>query len=90
MNKIYDLVIKGGTVWTTSGPSETDVAVKNGIISEIGVQDLTHAGLFIDSRSFRSFEVFTTLTLLYLGLSLIFKYILARANLILFPYLLKS
>jgi len=61
-----------------------------GIISEIGVQDLTHAGLFIDSRSFRSFEVFTTLTVLYIGLSLFFKYILSRANLILFPYLIKS
>ena len=35
MNKIYDLFIKGGTVWTTSGPSETDVAVKNGIIHSI-------------------------------------------------------
>ena len=61
-----------------------------GIISEIGVQDLTHAGLFIDSRSFRSFEVFTTLTVLYIALSLFFKHILARANIKLFPYLIKS
>ena len=58
-----------------------------GIISEIGVQDLTHAGLFIDSRSFRSFEVFITLTVLYIFLSLFFKYVLARANLKFFPYL---
>ncbi len=35
-----------------------------GVISEIGVTDLTHAGLFIDSRS-RSFEVFITLTAMY-------------------------
>ena len=61
-----------------------------GIISEIGVQDLTHAGLFIDSRSFRSFEVFTTLTVLYISLSLFFKFLLARANLKFFPYLIKS
>ena len=36
-----------------------------GVISEIGVVDLTHAGLFIDSRTFRSFEVFITLTVMY-------------------------
>jgi hypothetical protein len=34
--------------------------------------------------------VFTTLTVLYIGLSLFFKYILSRANLKLFPYLRKS
>ena len=47
-----------------------------GVISEIGVEDLTHAGVFIDSRTFRSFEVFITLTLLYVGLALMFKTIL--------------
>ncbi|MEM9575151.1 MAG: amino acid ABC transporter permease, partial [Pseudomonadota bacterium] len=36
-----------------------------GVISEIGVTDLTNAGLFIDSRTFRSFEVFITLTVIY-------------------------
>ena len=49
MNKIYDLVIKGGTVWTTSGPSETDVAVKNGIISEIGSISSNSAGDVFDA-----------------------------------------
>lgn len=44
-----------------------------GVISEIGVRDLTFAGLFIDSRTFRSFEVFITLTVLYILLSLAFK-----------------
>lgn len=44
-----------------------------GVISEIGVEDLTHAGVFIDSRSFRSFEVFITLTVIYIGMSLAFK-----------------
>ena len=41
-----------------------------GVISEIGVRDLTQAGLFIDSRTFRSFEVFITLTIIYILLSL--------------------
>lgn len=44
-----------------------------GVISEIGVEDLTHAGVFIDSRTFRSFEIFITLTVLYVGLALTFK-----------------
>ena len=44
-----------------------------GVVSEIGVEDLTHAGVFIDSRSFRSFEVFITLTLIYIVMSLGFK-----------------
>ncbi len=44
-----------------------------GVISEIGVEDLTHAGVFIDSRTFRSFEIFITLTLLYVAIALTFK-----------------
>ena len=44
-----------------------------GIIAEIGVTDLTSAGLFIDSRTFRSFEVFLTLTVLYIAMALSFK-----------------
>lgn len=48
-----------------------------GIISEIGVVDLTQAGIFIDSRTFRTFEVFITLTILYIALSLFLKSILS-------------
>lgn len=44
-----------------------------GVISEIGVTDLTNAGLFIDSRTFRSFEVFITLTVIYIVMALGFK-----------------
>ena len=44
-----------------------------GIISEIGVKELTQAGIYIDSRTFRSFEVFFTLTILYIFLSLLLK-----------------
>ena len=48
-----------------------------GIISEIGVVDLTQAGIFIDSRTFRTFEVFITLTMLYIALSIFLKSILS-------------
>ena len=47
-----------------------------GIISEIGVKELTQAGVYIDSRTFRSFEVFFTLTILYIFLSLMLKTVL--------------
>ncbi|MGG7564592.1 amino acid ABC transporter permease [Rhodovulum sp. DZ06] len=50
------------------------------VISEIGVRDLTNAGLFIDSRTFRSFEVFITLTILYIAISLAFKGLMAWAE----------
>ena len=49
------------------------IFLTTGVISEIGVEDLTHAGLFIDSRTFRSFEVFILLTIIYLAMSIIFK-----------------
>ena len=49
------------------------IFLTTGIISEIGVTDLTHAGLFIDSRIFRSFEIFIVLTFLYIIMSLVYK-----------------
>ena len=52
------------------------IFLTTGIISEIGVTELTHAGLYIDSRIFRSFEIFITLTVLYVLMSLIYKTIL--------------
>jgi len=57
-----------------------------GVISEIGVNDLTQAGRFIDSRTFRTFEVFFTLTVLYIAISLAFKVALARLQVWLFAW----
>jgi len=57
-----------------------------GVVSQIGVQDLTWAGLYIDSRTFRSFEVFIVLTLIYVAIALIFKAILSRVQRALFPW----
>ena len=49
------------------------IFLTTGIISEIGVNDLTHAGLYIDSRTFRTFEIFIILSILSISLSLLFK-----------------
>ena len=45
-------------------------------MSEISVMDLTYAGVFIDSRTFRSFEVFLILTILYILIALVFKFLI--------------
>lgn len=57
-----------------------------GIISEIGVVDLTQAGVFIDSRTFRSFEVFITLTIIYIALSVFLKTCMSALNRVLFRW----
>ncbi|MBC55396.1 MAG: amino acid ABC transporter permease [Confluentimicrobium sp.] len=57
-----------------------------GVMSEIGVRDLTEAGMYIDSRTFRSVEVFFTLTVIYILLSLVFKTVLALVQRWLFAW----
>lgn len=58
-----------------------------GIISEIGVRDLTNAGIFIDSRTFRTFEVFVTLTVIYIAISLSFKALMVGVYRLMFPWM---
>lgn len=58
-----------------------------GVVAEIGVTDLTSAGLFIDSRTFRSFEVFITLTGIYIAMALSFKALLNLMHRQLFAWL---
>lgn len=60
-------------MWPSLSAQFIFLFLTTGVISEIGVEDLTHAGVFIDSRSFRSFEVFITLTVIYILMSLGFK-----------------
>ncbi len=43
------------------------------IVSIIGANELFHTASFIDSRTFRSFEVYTAITLIYLCLTLMFR-----------------
>lgn len=43
------------------------------IVSTIGANELFHVASFIDSRTFRSFEVYTVITLVYLVLTVIFR-----------------
>lgn len=43
------------------------------VVSVIGASELFHVASFIDSRTFRSFEVYVVITLGYLGLTILFR-----------------
>ena len=57
-----------------------------GLISEIGVEDLTWAGRYIADRSFRDFEVFIVLTLLYLLMVFGYKAVFGLIRRVAFPW----
>ena len=73
-------------MWPSLSAQFIFLFLTTGVVSEIGVEDLTHAGVFIDSRSFRSFEVFITLTVIYIAMSLAFKFALAALQARLFRW----
>lgn len=57
-----------------------------GLISEIGVEDLTWAGRFISDRNFRDFEVYLVLTGLYMAMAWLFILILNGIKQKIFPW----
>ena len=57
-----------------------------GIISELGIEELTWSGRFIADRTFRDFEVFLVLTLIYVLLALAFKTIFHFGGQRMFPW----
>lgn len=57
-----------------------------GIISEIGVEELTWSGRFIADRTFRDFEVYLVLTGCYVAMALLFKAFFAVLAQKLFPW----
>jgi polar amino acid transport system permease protein len=57
-----------------------------GIISEIGIEELTWSGRFIADRTFRDFEVYLVLTILYVLLAFIFRLFLHFFGKTIFPW----
>jgi len=57
-----------------------------GLISEIGVEDLTWAGRFVSDRTFRDFEVYLLLSAAYMIMSWVFILFLNSARQKLFPW----
>jgi polar amino acid transport system permease protein len=43
------------------------------VVSQIAAQELLYAAGFLESRTFRSFEIYLTTTFIYLGMSLLFR-----------------
>jgi polar amino acid transport system permease protein len=57
------------------------VMLESAVVSQIAVVDLTHVGDLIQSRNFRAFETYFVITLIYLGLALVLRRLLAYGGL---------
>jgi len=55
----------------------TITMLESAVVSQIAVVDLTHVADFIQSRNFRSFETYLIITLIYLGLAIVLRRVLA-------------
>lgn len=55
------------------------------IASQVSAEELFHAGSFIESRTFRSFEVYALICAIYLALTLCFKLVFWLGERALFP-----
>ena len=64
----FDIVLPQAfaNVWPSLTSQFVFLFLTTGLISEIGVEDLTWSGRYIADRNFRGFEVFIVLTFLYI------------------------
>lgn len=51
--------------------------IATSIVSQIAAEELFHVGSFIESRTFRSFEVYLVITAMYLAMALFFRGVFA-------------
>jgi polar amino acid transport system permease protein len=54
--------------------------LESAVVSQIAVADLTHVADFIQSRTYRAFETYFVITLVYLAMALSLRWLLARAG----------
>ena len=54
--------------------------LESAVVSQIAVADLTHVADFIQSRTYRAFETYFVITLIYLAMALGLRWLLARAG----------
>jgi polar amino acid transport system permease protein len=59
-------------VWPSLSSQFVFLFLTTGLISEVGVEDLTWSGRFVADRTFRDFEVFIVLTVLYMAMVFLF------------------
>jgi polar amino acid transport system permease protein len=58
--------------------------IATSIVSQISTEDLFHIGSFIESRTFRSFEVYLVITAMYLVMALFFRALFALIHKLVF------
>jgi polar amino acid transport system permease protein len=73
-------------VWPSLSSQFVFLFLTTGLISEIGVEDLTWAGRFVADRTFRDFEVFIVLTVLYMAIAFLFLGSFQLLKRIIFPW----
>jgi polar amino acid transport system permease protein len=54
--------------------------LESAVVSQIAVVDLTHVADYIQSRTYRAFETYFAITLIYLGMAICLRWLLARAG----------
>ena len=54
--------------------------LESAVVSQVAVTDLTHAADLIQSRTYRAFETYFVVTLIYLGMALTLRWLFNRAG----------
>ena len=54
------------------------------VVSQIAAEELTHAAAYLESRTFRSFEIYFSVTLIYLAMSMMFRGLFYSVSLLAF------
>jgi polar amino acid transport system permease protein len=54
--------------------------LESAVVSQIAVIDLTHVADYIQSRTYRAFETYFAITLIYLCMAIGLRWLLARAG----------
>lgn len=62
------------------------VFLGSAVISQISAPDLTFQAQFLQSRTFRAFEIYFVVTAMYVAMALSFKLMFTRAERLLFPW----
>jgi polar amino acid transport system permease protein len=56
------------------------IMLESAVVSQIAVMDLTHVGDYIQSRTYRAFETYFIIALVYLGMAIGLRWLLRRAG----------
>jgi polar amino acid transport system permease protein len=56
------------------------IMLESAVVSQIAVMDLTHVADYIQSRTYRAFETYFIIALVYLGMAIGFRWLLNRAG----------